>query len=155
MSRFWEIVFCVPLLFRRHVYLSNLKHAPSCELPLTAQKTMFSHLNCPSKMRHWYRASSLTKPYIKTWKGLNITPTSTSFGLFNHYIKTHEFSPVKRENVIRTNSLSTDNFCTVNFITNRHLCVVFLLFSVFPVSLYQILAETSTLLALVCSYGWY
>ena len=36
MSRFWEIVFCVPLLFRRRVCLSNLKHAPSqnCVQPL-------------------------------------------------------------------------------------------------------------------------
>ena len=30
---------------RRHVCLSNLKHAPSRELPLTARKTVFSHLN--------------------------------------------------------------------------------------------------------------
>ena len=45
MSRFWEIVFCVPLLFRRHVGLSNLKHEPSRKLPLTARKTVFSHLN--------------------------------------------------------------------------------------------------------------
>ena len=30
---------------RRHVYLSNLKHALSRELPLTARKTVFSHLN--------------------------------------------------------------------------------------------------------------
>ena len=35
MSRFWDIVFGIPLLFRRHVCLSNLKHAPSRELPLT------------------------------------------------------------------------------------------------------------------------
>ena len=46
MSRFWEIVFCVSLLFRRHVCLSNQKHARSSELPLTARKTVFSHLNC-------------------------------------------------------------------------------------------------------------
>ena len=32
------------MLFRRHVCLSNLKHAPSSELPLTARKTVFSHL---------------------------------------------------------------------------------------------------------------
>ena len=44
MSKFCEIVFCVPLLFRRHVCLSNLKHTPSRELPLTARKTVFSHL---------------------------------------------------------------------------------------------------------------
>ena len=30
--------------FRRHVCLSNLKHAPSRELLLTARKTVFSHL---------------------------------------------------------------------------------------------------------------
>ena len=44
MSRFWEIVFCVPLLFRRHVCLCKLKHSPSRELPLTARETVFSHL---------------------------------------------------------------------------------------------------------------
>ena len=44
MSRFWEIVFCVPLLFLRHVCLSNLKHAPSRKLSLTARKTVLSHL---------------------------------------------------------------------------------------------------------------
>ena len=44
MSRFWEIVFCVALLFRRRVCLSYLKHARSPELPLTARKTVFSHL---------------------------------------------------------------------------------------------------------------
>ena len=44
MSRFWEIGFCVSLLFRRHVCLSNLKEAPSRKLPLTARKTVFSHL---------------------------------------------------------------------------------------------------------------
>ena len=32
--------------FRRHDCLSNLKHAPSRELPLTARKTVFSHLKC-------------------------------------------------------------------------------------------------------------
>ena len=41
MRSFWEIVFCVPLLFRCHVCLSDLKHAPSLELPLTARKTVF------------------------------------------------------------------------------------------------------------------
>ena len=44
MSRFCEIVVCAPLLFRRHVCLSNLKHSPSRELPLTALKAVFSHL---------------------------------------------------------------------------------------------------------------
>ena len=32
------------LLFRRHVCLSKLKHSPLRELPLTARKTVFSHL---------------------------------------------------------------------------------------------------------------
>ena len=44
MSRFSEIVFCVPLLFCHHVCLSNFKKAPSCVLPLNARKTVFSHL---------------------------------------------------------------------------------------------------------------
>ena len=39
-----RIVFCVPFLFRRHVCLSNLKHAPSRKLPLIVRKTVFSHL---------------------------------------------------------------------------------------------------------------
>ena len=52
MSRFWEIVFCVPLLF-----------SPPCLfVPLTAPKTVFSHLkkiettmrrNCISKALHF------------------------------------------------------------------------------------------------------
>ena len=42
MSTFLEIVFCVLLLFRRHLCLSNLKHAPSRELPLTARKALKS-----------------------------------------------------------------------------------------------------------------
>ena len=45
MSRFWEIVFCVPLLFRRHVCYCKLKHSPSRELPLTARETVCSHLS--------------------------------------------------------------------------------------------------------------
>ena len=40
---FREIVFSVPLLFRRHVCLSDLKHAASHELLLTARKTVFSY----------------------------------------------------------------------------------------------------------------
>ena len=51
MNKFWEIVFCVPLLFRRHVWLFNLKHAPSRKLPLTTRKTVFSHLN--SRIGTW------------------------------------------------------------------------------------------------------
>ena len=53
MSRFWKNVFCVPLLFCRHVCLSNLKHAPSLELLLTAHKTVFSHLNWGTRF-NWY-----------------------------------------------------------------------------------------------------
>ena len=45
MGRFWEIVFCVPLLFRRNVCLFNSKHGPSRKLPLTARETVFSRLN--------------------------------------------------------------------------------------------------------------
>ena len=45
ISRFCDVVFCVPLPFRCRVCLSNLKHAPSRELLLTACKTVFSHLN--------------------------------------------------------------------------------------------------------------
>ena len=52
MSRFWEIVFCVSLRFRHHVCLSNLKHAPSPELPLTARKTVFRPTEKPSADRH-------------------------------------------------------------------------------------------------------
>ena len=52
MSGFWEIVFCVPLRFRRHVCLSKLKHLPSRESPLTARKTVFSHLKYVDLPRH-------------------------------------------------------------------------------------------------------
>ena len=44
MSRFWEIVFFVHFFFRCHVCLSNVKHAPSREVPLTACETVSSHL---------------------------------------------------------------------------------------------------------------
>ena len=40
MSTFWEIVFCEPLHFSPPCLLSNLKHAPSREYPLTARKTV-------------------------------------------------------------------------------------------------------------------
>ena len=62
MSRFWEIVFCVPLLLRRHVYFSNLKQAPSRKLPLTALKTVFSHLKA-----HWALQVFVNAPYKKAF----------------------------------------------------------------------------------------
>ena len=40
------MVFSVPLLFRYHVCLSDLKHAPSRELLLTIHKTVFSYIKC-------------------------------------------------------------------------------------------------------------
>ena len=49
MSRFWEIVFCVPLLFHHHVCLSNLKHLPLRKLPLTSHITVFRHLKALKK----------------------------------------------------------------------------------------------------------
>ena len=58
MSRFWEIVFCVPLLLRRHVYFSNLKQAPSRKLPLTALKTVLSHLKLPILQKRPYNHGS-------------------------------------------------------------------------------------------------
>ena len=73
MSRFWEIVFCVPLLFRRHVCLSNLKHSPSRELPLTGRKTVFSHLKLSSILHFlllvpkWWHESSWNERF--TWPG--------------------------------------------------------------------------------------
>ena len=39
------MVFSVPLLFVAAMFVSNLKHAPSRQLPLTASKTVFSQLN--------------------------------------------------------------------------------------------------------------
>ena len=45
MSRFEKLFSVYHCFFRHHVCLSNLKHAPSRELPLTARKTVFSHLN--------------------------------------------------------------------------------------------------------------
>ena len=68
------IVFCVPLLFRHHFYLSQLKHAPSCELLLTACKTVFSHLN---KVKYFFPFS-----YVITfiWSGVRY---NTIFFLIN------------------------------------------------------------------------
>ena len=44
MSTFWEIVFLYTIaFFRRHVCLSKTR-AVSREFPLTARKTVFSHL---------------------------------------------------------------------------------------------------------------
>ena len=36
-------IFLCTFLFRRHVCLSNFKHAPSRELTLTALKTVLTH----------------------------------------------------------------------------------------------------------------
>ena len=60
MSRFGEIVFCEPLLFRRHVCLSNLKHALSRELLLTARETVFSHLKGVFTWENSHRRESHT-----------------------------------------------------------------------------------------------
>ena len=68
MSRFWEIVFRVTLLFAA-MFVSNLKHAPSRELPLTARKTVFSHLR------------ARVEP---TWIGGNARPT------VHHRLAKHE-----------------------------------------------------------------
>ena len=53
VTKFLMNQFCVPLLFRRHVCLSNLKHAPSQVLPLTARQTVFSHLKSQGIMVSW------------------------------------------------------------------------------------------------------
>ena len=44
MIIFREMSSVYNCFFRRHVSLSNLKHTPSRELPLTARKTVLSHL---------------------------------------------------------------------------------------------------------------
>ena len=63
MSRFCEIVFCAPLLYRRHVCSSNLKHSPSRELPLTARKTVFSHLKY-TKFKPLQKPTTIS---VSTW----------------------------------------------------------------------------------------
>ena len=46
MSRFLRNrVLRTNAFFRRRICLPNLKHAPLRKLPLTARKTLFSHLN--------------------------------------------------------------------------------------------------------------
>ena len=80
MSKFWEIVFCVPLFFRRHVCLSNL----SFELPLTAGKTVFSHLKCSSYqisrcVAWWFRYNS--KNVLYKLANYNQIPRSTKHSL--------------------------------------------------------------------------
>ena len=69
MSRFWEIAFCLPLLFRRHVCLSKLKHSPSRELPLTARKTVFSHLKRSQNARVFSKSR-------KVWKSPFLPPAA-------------------------------------------------------------------------------
>ena len=44
MSRFWEIVFCITLIFSPPCFFVYLKRAPSRELPLTTYSTVFRHL---------------------------------------------------------------------------------------------------------------
>ena len=62
MRRFWEIVFCVPLLFCCHFCLSK-KHAPSRNLPLTTHKTVFSHLQeYPQKSQIWKSETIKSQP---------------------------------------------------------------------------------------------
>ena len=95
MSRFWEIVFCVPLLFRRQFCLSNLKHAPSCELPLTARKTVFSHLNISfsGSVFQWYRIfSSLTKTDLHSLVTLYYAQNRIPFSLKLNYQAVKSFS---------------------------------------------------------------
>ena len=91
MSRFWEIVFCLPLLFRRHVCLSKLKHSPSRKLPLIARKTVFSHLkdnkqinlplsqiihqrgfSCPFSSTSWH-GPSIPQKNFTNWNYRNYT----------------------------------------------------------------------------------
>ena len=74
ITKFWWVHFeksssVYHCFFRSHVCLSNLKHAPSRELPLTARKTVFSHLNtvkpcftdtCLKRTRHYYGQFSLS-----------------------------------------------------------------------------------------------
>ena len=92
MSRFWEIVFCVPLLFRRR--LSNLKHAQSRELPLTARKTVFSHL----------------KEMILVWK----------FGQ-NHSLRMQKStSSIVQKHLCLSSQLSTKDIKRENLIKQRH-----------------------------------
>ena len=51
--------------FRCHVCSSNLKRGPSRELPLTARKTVFSHLN----LKYLWKATSLGRGvgYVRVW----------------------------------------------------------------------------------------
>jgi len=70
MSRFWEIVFCLPLLFRRHVCLYKLKQSPSCELPLTARKTVLSHLKEMYESSPHVRECGFRNPGL--WTGIQL-----------------------------------------------------------------------------------
>ena len=72
MSRFWEIVFFVPLVLRRHVCLSKFKHSASRELPLTAHKTVFSHLK--------RKILQVNIEYSRTSTNVHLSTTATLFG---------------------------------------------------------------------------
>ena len=53
MSRFEKSLYLYHCFFRCHVCLSYLKHAPSCELPLTAAKLCSATLNnCKLSVTH-------------------------------------------------------------------------------------------------------
>ena len=82
--------------FRRHVCLSNLKHAPSRELPLTARKTVFSHLNL-----HPYLAVADPDLQIRGW-GWSSRPRDKGVGRVGGGLKkctlgTRGFSRVRWE----------------------------------------------------------
>ena len=83
MSRFWEIVFCVSWLFLRHVCLCNLKHAPSRKLPLTARKTVFSHLNTDTSL--------LTESSLCPWREKALTFSLNSVRLYGHPVNSDTF----------------------------------------------------------------
>ena len=87
MSRFWEIVFFLSLLFRRHVCLSELKHSPSRELPLTARKTVFSHLKASClKGTNCWSDSSRAASMIDLGPGWGSTSSGTAGTVFTEYL---------------------------------------------------------------------
>ena len=86
--------------FRRHVCLSNLKHAPSRELPLTARKTVFSHVKFHANHfphpRLWTRDRDIG-PAIATSDPQPAIISQTRSSLFTTYmtepVSSNQFPP--------------------------------------------------------------
>ena len=100
--------------FRRHVCLSNLKHTPSRELPLTARKTVFSHLKCESRTNYLFSHS---------WTVLFVRDEKYSVNGINHRFKNHGFR-ISTRSAQEARTGKIENGTETPLAPPRPLCVV-------------------------------